>query len=436
MMHMIIPLHNVDSRISFSDNDRFIQIQAAYDILSDQKKKDAYDKYGQNGLEMLEKGLDPEAQGFGGGFGGGGSRGGGFGEGGFGGDFSGGGFGGRGFSGGQNVHFNFDGTGFEKMFGGGGGGDSFEDLLGGFNLGDIFGGGVGGRQKKRGGAGRQQRRTQESPSHQGGRQKRKTQSSPSHSVHRVFEPNNQAGVVPLGEARYPDSTSKHAWLMLFHHGELDEVTQRLADLATQLSSTLLQKSKQNRNAMTFRVGAVDCSGAKKLEFCRSKLGERTHIPAFATVFNGNTEVVRRALASVKQLQDHVTNKLIARLRADKLIAGVSSTLHLKGKFLGAPLDRTNIIILLLTDKSDTSPMYASLAYRHRHDGFLVFCESRGNNKALGKDLSVKKYPQLVAFINDEKTVERYGGTSMDSASLSRWLDSLSKKYLKDKASSS
>jgi len=224
--------------------------------------------------------------------------------------------------------------------------------------------------------------------------------------------------------------------MLFHHGELDEVTQRLADLATQLSSTLLQKSKQNRNAMTFRVGAVDCSGAKKLEFCRSKLGERTHIPAFATVFNGNTEVVRRALASVKQLQDHVTNKLIARLRADKLIAGVSSTLHLKGKFLGAPLDRTNIIILLLTDKSDTSPMYASLAYRHRHDGFLVFCESRGNNKALGKDLSVKKYPQLVAFINDEKTVERYGGTSMDSASLSRWLDSLSKKYLKDKASSS
>ncbi|EJK60362.1 hypothetical protein THAOC_19298, partial [Thalassiosira oceanica] len=51
-------------------NDRFIQIQGAYDILSDQKKKNAYDKYGQNGLDMLEKGLDPEAQGFGGGFGG------------------------------------------------------------------------------------------------------------------------------------------------------------------------------------------------------------------------------------------------------------------------------------------------------------------------------------------------------------------------------
>ncbi|EJK74461.1 hypothetical protein THAOC_03856, partial [Thalassiosira oceanica] len=354
------------------------------------------------------------------------------------------GFGGGGFGGGQNVHFNFDGAGFEKMFNnmggfgrGGGGGGSFGDLMGEFDLGDIFGGG--GRKKKGGGAGRrqqQQRRTQESPSHQGGRQKRRTQPSPSHAVHLVFEPKNEAGVVPLGEARYPDSTSKHGWLMLFHHGELDEVTQRLADLATQLSSTLLQKAKHNRNAMTFRVGAVDCSGAKKLEFCRSKLGERTHIPAFATVFNGNTEVVRRALAGVKQLHDHVTDKLLFRVRADKLIEGVSSILQLRGMFLRAPRDRTNIIILLLTDKSRTSPMYASLAYRHRHDGFLVFSESRDTKKELGKDLSVKKkYPQLVALINDEKTVERYEGSLTDSGSISAWLGSLSKKYLKNRKTS-
>ena len=423
--------------------------------MSDQKKKDAYDKYGQSGLDMLEKGLDPEAQGFGGGFGGGGSRGG---------SFGGGGFGGGDFGGGQNVYFNYDGAGFEKMFnmggfggggggnfggagfekmfnmggfqGGGGGGGSFEDMLGGFNLGDIFGGGGGGRMKRGGASRQQQRRTQGSPHHQGGRQKRKAQPSPPRAMPLVFEPKNEAGVVPLGESRYPDRTSKNAWLMLFHHGELDEVTQRMADLATQLSSTLLQKAKHDRNAMTFRVGAVDCNGAKKLKFCRSKLGERTHIPAFATVFNGNTEVVRRAVAGAKLLHNHVTDKLLSRVRADKLIEGVSSISHLRRRLLGAPRDRTNIIILLLTDKSGTSSMYASLAYRHRHDGFLVFCESRDKNEGLRKDLSVKRaYPQLVALINDEKTVERYEGTSLDSRSLSMWLDSLSKKYLKNKRTS-
>ena len=52
--------------------DRFVKVSLAYDVLSDEKKKNAYDKYGQNGLDMLEKGIDPEAAGFGGGGGGGG----------------------------------------------------------------------------------------------------------------------------------------------------------------------------------------------------------------------------------------------------------------------------------------------------------------------------------------------------------------------------
>ena len=52
-------------------NDRFVKVSAAYDVLSDEKKRSTYDKYGQNGLDALEKGVDPEEAGFGG-FGGGG----------------------------------------------------------------------------------------------------------------------------------------------------------------------------------------------------------------------------------------------------------------------------------------------------------------------------------------------------------------------------
>eukprot|EP00550_Attheya_septentrionalis_P008011 CAMPEP_0198296626 /NCGR_PEP_ID=MMETSP1449-20131203/33261_1 /TAXON_ID=420275 /ORGANISM="Attheya septentrionalis, Strain CCMP2084" /LENGTH=193 /DNA_ID=CAMNT_0043997291 /DNA_START=232 /DNA_END=810 /DNA_ORIENTATION=+ len=56
---------------------KFIKVSEAYAVLSDPKTKDIYDKYGKAGLEAHEKGMDPEAAGFGGGFPGGGGRGGG-----------------------------------------------------------------------------------------------------------------------------------------------------------------------------------------------------------------------------------------------------------------------------------------------------------------------------------------------------------------------
>ncbi len=52
----------------------FIKISEAYAVLSDEEKKKIYDKFGKKGLEAHERGIDPEAAGFGnggGGFGGG-----------------------------------------------------------------------------------------------------------------------------------------------------------------------------------------------------------------------------------------------------------------------------------------------------------------------------------------------------------------------------
>eukprot|EP00978_Attheya_sp_CCMP212_P046418 scaffold391573_cov39-Attheya_sp.AAC.1 len=106
---------------------KFIKVSEAYAVLSDPKTKDIYDKYGKAGLEAHEKGMDPEAAGFGGGFPGGG--------------------GGRG--GNSNSHY------FHGSPGGGGGGgfdpfSMFEDIFA--QQGGGGGGGGGGGRGRGGGA--------------------------------------------------------------------------------------------------------------------------------------------------------------------------------------------------------------------------------------------------------------------------------------------
>jgi len=54
----------------------FIKVSEAYAILSDEEKKAIYDKYGKQGLQAHERGVDPDAAGFGGGFGNSGGSGG------------------------------------------------------------------------------------------------------------------------------------------------------------------------------------------------------------------------------------------------------------------------------------------------------------------------------------------------------------------------
>lgn len=351
-----------NEKLKAAHEDKFVKVSAAYDVLSDEKKRKVYDKYGQNGLDALEKGVDPEEAGFGGGGGGG-----------FGAGFN--GF--QGGGGGHRTQHTFNGGDafrmFETMFGGGGGsrgggGMGFEQMFQGMGGGGGFGG------------------------QQGQRRQQQQQASP------VFKKDDPSGVVPLGQSKFPDSKAKHAWLLLFYdkNNERDRQTEKYVSLAKQLSEVVLKKAKNNKNGMVFKIGAIDCSG-DAMKFCQKKLGKTSDLPSFATVLNGSVNAISDtdALQNAKNLHDHMTDSLV---KIEGLIVNVNSVQHIQSRMLStspAP-GHPNIAILLLTDKYETSSLYASLAYRHRQDGFAAFGESRAKNLEMAKKFGVKKYPQLIA----------------------------------------
>ena len=308
--------------------------------------------------------------------------------------------------------------GGRRSRGGGGGGmpnmGGFENMFGGGGMPNMggFGGGGGGQQQQR----QQQQRKKEPP---------------------VLK-DDPSGVAPLGKAKFPDARSKHPWLILFYDKDAfdeDTTTKKYVSLAKKVSEGVLKKAKNVKNNMIFKVGAVDCNG-DVLRFCKQKLGKGVEVPSFATVFNGSVNVVtdEDVLWNAKKLHDHTIDSL---LKIEGLVVNVNSLQHVQQRLLNSSPTpgHPSIAILLLTDKYETSSLYASLAYRHRHDGFAAFGESRGSNLQLAKQFSVKKYPQLVALIGSEENVEQYDGTSFDSASLDKWIDGLYWKHFKKSSSS-
>jgi len=206
----------------------------------------------------------------------------------------------------------------------------------------------------------------------------------------------------------------------------DGKTRHYVSMARHLSEGLLKKAKNEKNDMIFRVGAVDCSGdrGKAMIFCHSKLspdGKGVELPVFATVLNGDVRLIKdgAALQSAKTLHDH-TAKLL--LGVEGLIINVNSAQDVESSLLAySPTPgHPGISILLLTDKSKTSPLYASLAYRHRQDGFAAFGVSRGNNfEFRNKKFSQEDYPVLLALIGDYERVEKYQPPETDTQSKQR-----------------
>ena len=345
------------------------------------------------------------------------------------GSFSGGG----GFPGGGSGGFTFgSGSGMPNMGGGKmpnmGGIPGMEGFGGMF--GNMFGGGGGGDKPQK----RTRRPWDDDP-------------ADSQDDGPPVKKDDPSGLVLLGQPKFPEANAKHPWLILFYHPDdwvnQDHTTRRYFSHAKELSEGLLKKAKDNKNEMTFKVGAIDCYGrdGETMQFCHSKMSQHNGgigvvFPQFATVLNGDVHLVEEqgALQSAKNLHDHTTNSLI---NYEGLVVNVNSVAHIKNRLLASSPTPGHpcVAILLLTDKTKTSPLYASLAYRHRQDGFASFGESRGKNDNLANQYSVDKYPFLAALIGDEGQVEKYTGKSFDSESISNWLNRMSKRYFQSDSKS-
>jgi len=348
---------------------KFVEVAEAYAILSDDKKRKIYDKYGKSGLEAHEKGVDPEQAGFGS----------------FGGGFPGGGFPGGGGS--QQFHFQGGGAGFDpfsmfdEMFGGsaGGGGRSGGRRTGGQQF--SFGGGgfPGGGGFGGGGP----------------------------PAEELFPKGGD--VAPLGKAKFPDAKSKYLWLVVFYDNDDQDC------VAAQ--PTVVQLAKKVKGI--FKVGAVNCGRSQAdAQFCAEKVDVQ-QLPAFGMIVDGEFSAMSAGrMPSAKGLHDFAVEKM-----PFNLVQNVNHVSHVNDRLMATvSKERKSAAILLLTDKYDTSPLYASLSYQYRKN--FVFGESRAKNLALGKNFHVKKYPMLVCLAGQKIIYEG----AMNADALTKWLDSLEEKF--------
>ncbi len=196
---------------------------------------------------------------------------------------------------------------------------------------------------------------------------------------------------------------------------------------------------------TVKVGAVNCGiNPAEERFCQSTFGgSGWDVPGYAMVVNGKVIPYNTSSANVipssKSLHEFIMENVPFSLvqnvnRMDQLqtrliepICSSTSNQSRKNNKLGS--------IFLLSDKFETSTLYASLAYSYRNN--FIFGESRAKSLALAKEFGVKKYPMIVALIPNcinqttSKTttsegqydVIKYEG-EIKGDQISKWIDGL------------
>lgn len=306
---------------------------------------------------------------------------------------------------------------FEQMFGGGGGGfGGGGNPFGEFNVnfdgsGGGFGGGGGGFEQMFSGGGR--------PGGRGGRQQQQRPAP------ELFPKNDPSGIAPLGKSKFPDSKSKYIWVVIFY----DNNSKACASIKPSLES-FTSKVKG-----TFKVGAVNCKRSEKdSSFCQEQGLQTQDLPAFGVVVDGELSMYESGskAPSMKALHTFASEKvpyhLIQMINHPSVINEKLHNVAIQKKKLGS--------ILLLTDKYETTPKFASLAYHYRD--YFVFGESRAKTLSMAQHFKVKKYPLLVAFVPKRGSANEFDMVRLDDANgqdIGKWIESLVSKHSESKSSS-
>jgi len=176
---------------------------------------------------------------------------------------------------------------------------------------------------------------------------------------------------------------------------------------------------------TIKVGAINCaSNEREQQFCYDLDWDISDLPGFALVVEG--EVISfegsggHSVPTAKELHEFATQKLPFHL-----VNNVNSKVHIQDRLLSSKTKYKQAAVLLLSDKYETSSLYASLAYQHR-DAY-IFGESRAKNINLAKEFGVKKYPMLMTLVpksDGNFEVIKYNGV-VKSEPITEWLNGIS-----------
>jgi curved DNA-binding protein CbpA len=384
--------------------DEFVKINEAYDVLGDKTKRQIFDIYGKNGLDVHARGHDPRASGFGGP---------------------------RSSGGGSSS----------RQRSSGGGSSSHQSQSGSHSQ----------RQQQRQQQNRghqqnarqnpwmwddilrnqQQRHQARHAAHKSGNQhndRRDYRPNQGGSVKFNFNtgsnkpkkvaapelfPKDKSKVAKLGKPKFPDEQSKHIWLILFYSNDT-EGSQRVAPSYKRLAE---------QAHLGYKVGAVNCGMSEgQAQFCAGH-GVKD-FPQFAMVVSGE---LQRIDVNVQKLSAKTLNDVIRTHLPKDLIQTIYRVAHVEERLL---VEKPGV--LLLTDKSDVPTMYTSIAYEFRNQ--FHFGISKARHSKLANEFGIETYPQLLVFVpkqlaqeefNDENGILRYKG-AIDRENIAKWLEGIVK----------